>query len=58
MISPKKQKKKKSMTSTNKYEVEGSFNSKTLKNNILHHLFYSNISEFAGNLQEIINEGT
>ena len=44
------------MTHTNKEEVEGSFNLKTSRNNTINTLFYSNIYEFAGNLQGIINE--
>ena len=46
------------MTSTYKYEVEVSFNLKTPRSNIMHNLFYSNIYEFAGNLQEVLDEGT
>ena len=38
------------MTSTDKEDYEGSFNLKTLRNNTIHTLFYSNISEFSGNL--------
>ena len=46
------------MTSTDKLEVEGSFNLKTSRNNTMHIFFYSNISEFDGNLQGMLNEGT
>ena len=49
---------KRSMISTDKYEVEVSFNLKTPKKDIMHTFFYSDISEFAGSLQGIINEGT
>ena len=57
MISPKKQDKK-SMKSTNKDSVDGYFNLTTPIHNIMHNLFYYNISEFAGNLQGILDEGT
>ena len=50
--------KKKSMTYTDKVEVDGSFNLKTLKHNIMHNFFYSNISDFSGNLQGMLHEGT
>ena len=46
------------MTSTDKYEVEASFNFKTSINNIMHNFFYSNIAEFSGNLQQMLDEGT
>ena len=46
------------MTYTDKDEVEGSFNLKTSRNNIMHTFFYSNISEFDGNLQGMLDEGT
>ena len=45
------------MTSTDKEEVEGSFNFKNRSNN-MHTFFYSNISKFAGNLVGKIDEGT
>ena len=52
MISPKRSEKEtKYITSTDKYEVEGSFNLKTLRNNIMYTFLYSDISEFSGNLQ-------
>ena len=46
------------MISTDKEEVEGPFNLKTHRNNTIHTFFYSNISEFAGNSEGIINKGT
>ena len=46
------------MTSTDKNEFEGYFNLIISRNNIMHNSFYFNISEFAGNMQEIIDEGT
>ena len=46
------------MKPTDKYEVEDSFNLKASRNNIMHTLIYSNISDFDGNLQGIIDEGT
>ena len=46
------------MTSTDKDEVEGSFNFKTSKSINTHTFFYYNISEFAGNLEGMIDEGT
>ena len=44
MISPQKPYKEKSMTTTDKYEVEGSSNLKTSRHNIMYALFYPNIS--------------
>ena len=49
---------KKSMTTTDKDEVYGSYNLKTSRHNIMYTFFYSNLSEFAGNLEGIIDEGT
>ena len=49
---------KKSMTSTDKEKFEGSFNLKKSRRNNMHTFFYNNISEFAGNFQGMINEGT
>ena len=46
------------MTTNDKYEVEGYFNSKTSRQNIMYTLFYSNIYQFAGNLEGIIDVGT
>ena len=57
-ITKKIRQRTKSMTSTDKEEFEGSFNLKTSRNNTMYTLFYSNISEFARNLEGIINEGT
>ena len=48
---------KKSMTCTNKEEVEGSFNLTKPGNNNIHIFFYSNISEFGGNLEGMLDEG-
>ena len=50
IIAPQKLGKEKSMTTTYKYEVEGSFNLKTSRHNIMYNFQYSNISQFAGNL--------
>ena len=59
MVSPQKSdNEKKCMTYPDKEEVEGSFNLETSKNNTMHTFFYSNIYEFAGNLEGILNEGT
>ena len=46
------------MTTTNKYDVEVSLNLKTSRHNILYTFFYSNISEFAGNLEETLDDET
>ena len=48
---------KKSMTTTDKDAVEGYFNLKKSIHNVIHTLFYLNISEFSGNLQGILDEG-
>ena len=48
---------KKSMTATSKYEVGGYFNFKTRRDNVMYTLFYTNIYEFSGNLEGIIDEG-
>ena len=45
------------MTNTDKEYVEGSLNLKTSRHIIMHTLFYSNISEFAGDLKETIDKG-
>ena len=57
IILPQKSDKEKSMTTTDKDEVEGSFNLKTYRHNIMYTLFYSNISEFYGNFQGMLDEG-
>ena len=57
-ITTKNRQIKKSMTSADKDKVEGCLNLKTSMNNIMRTFFYSNIYEFAGNLQGIIDEGT
>ena len=46
------------MTSTYKEEVEGSFNLEKNRSNNLHTLFYYNISEFAVNLEGMLDSGT
>ena len=46
------------MKYTDKEDVEGSFNLKTSRSNNMYTLFYSNISEFSGNLGGIIDEVT
>ena len=56
MISQQISDKEKYNTYTDKYEVEGYFNLKTSIDNIMYALFYSNISEFDGNLQGMIDE--
>ena len=45
------------MTCTNREEVEGSFNLTKPGNNTMHTFFYSNISEFGGNLEGMLDEG-
>ena len=57
-LNTKIRQRKKSMTTSDKYEVERSFNLKKPRNNIMYNFFYSNIPECAGNLEEIIDEGT
>ena len=56
-ITTKMRQRKKSMTWTNKEEVEGSFNLTKPGNNNMHTLFYSIISEFGGNLEGMPDEG-
>ena len=58
MISPQELDKKKSMKTIDKYVVQGSFKLKTYRHNIMYILFYSNIYEFAGNLEGILDKGT
>ena len=45
------------MTCTNEEKVEGSFNLTKPGNNTMHTFFYSNISEFGGNLEGMPDEG-
>ena len=45
------------MTTTSKNEVEGSFNWKTSRDNVIYTLFYTNIYEFSGNCEVILDEG-
>ena len=47
-LTTKTRQRKKSMTYNEEEEFEGSFNLKNNGNNIMHTLFYSNISELAG----------
>ena len=56
-ITTKTRQRKKSMTWTNKEEVEGSFNLTKPGNNTMHTFFYNNISEFSGNLEGMLDEG-
>ena len=46
------------MTTTDKDDVDGSFNLKKSRNNIMYTLFYSNIPEFVEKLEEMIDEVT
>ena len=57
-ITTKIRQRKKSMTSTDKEEVEGSLNLKKSGTDTMHTFFYSNIYEFAGNLEVMLDEGT
>ena len=56
-ITTKMRQRKKSMTWNNKEEVEGHFNLTKPGNNTMHTFFNSNISEFGGNLEGILDEG-
>ena len=53
-LTTKIRQRKKSVTYTDKDYVEGSFNLRKYRSNNMHTLFYSNISEFAGNLEEFL----
>ena len=57
-LTTKTRQRKKPTTTTDKYAAEGSFNLTTSRHNIMHTFFYSNISEFSGNFQGMIDEGT
>ena len=46
------------MTTTYREDVQGSLNLKTSRHNIMYTFFYSNISEFEGDLEGILNERT
>ena len=46
----------KSMTTTDKNEVEGSLNLKASRNKIMYTFFYSGIYYFAGNFQVMLDE--
>ena len=56
-ITTKMRQRKKSMTWTNKEEVEGHFKLTKTGNNTMHTFFNSNISEFGGNLEGMLDEG-
>ena len=43
------------MTATDREDVEGYFNLKMSRHNIMYTLFYSNIYDFVGGLEVIIN---
>ena len=58
MITPLKKYKEKTMTTTSKDEVEGYFYFKTSRYNFMYTFFYTNISEFSGNLEGILDEAT
>ena len=56
-ITTNTRKRKKSMTCTNKEEVEGSLNLTKPGNDTMHNFFNNNISEFGGNLEGMLDEG-
>ena len=56
-LTTKIRQRKKSMTCTDKDILEGYFNYKKNGNNTMHTFFYSDISEFARNLEVMIDEG-
>ena len=58
MTSQPKKTYKKYMTYTDKKDVEGALNLNTYWNNTMHTFFYSNIYEFYGNLEGMLDEGT
>ena len=57
-IATKIRQRKISITITDIEDVEGSFNLNTSRHNIMYTFFYSNISDFSGDLEGIIDEGT
>ena len=57
-LTTKTRQRKKSMTSTDKGEVEGSFNLKKSRSNNMHTFFNYNTSEYSGYLEGIIYEVT
>ena len=57
-LTTKTRQRKKYMTYSDKDYVEGSFNLKKSRSNNMHTFFYCNMSEFAGNLEGILDEGT
>ena len=48
---------RKTMTTTSKDKVEGYFILETVRDNVMYNLFYTNIYEFSGNCEEILDEG-
>ena len=56
-ITTKTRQRKKSMTWTNKEEVEVHFNLTKSGNNTMHTFLNNNISEFGGNLEGMLDEG-
>ena len=56
-LTTKIRQREKSMTCTDKDIVEASFKILKPGNNTMHTFFYSNISEFAGNLEGMLHEG-
>ena len=57
-LTTKIRQRKKSTTYTDKDFVKGSFNLKKYRSNNMHTFFYFNISEFSGNLEGMLDEGT
>ena len=55
-ITTKMRQRKQSMTWTSTEEVEGSFNLKKPATNTMHTFFYSNISEFGGDFEGMLDE--
>ena len=55
-LTSKIRQRKKSTTCTNKEEVEGSFNLTKPGNNTMQTFSYSNISDFGGNLEGMLDE--
>ena len=58
MISPQKLYKEKKITTTDIEDVDRFFNLNISRHNIMYTFFYSNISDFAGDLEGILHEGT
>ena len=57
-LTTKIRQRKKPMTTTDWEYVEWSFNLKTSRHNIMYTFSYSNIYEFAGDLEGVLNDGT